>query len=451
MNITRENTGDLTATVKIAITSEDYEEKVTKLLKDYQRKAKIPGFRPGHVPFGMINKMYGKAILADEINKLISDSINKYIEDEKLVILGNPIPNRDKNTMLDFDHQTNFDFYFNLGFAPEIHVDLNTVEVEKYLITADDQLVDRYVDSIRERHGTIAPDEVGMSEGDEVTKFESEEVRESGSEEVIKSEGEEGEEKTIEKPKSEPKKILAELTPELFDKVYPGMNIETEEDFREQIRKEAAASFTGESDKIFFRQVSDKLVKESTFQLPDEFLKQWLLETNEGKYTQKEIEEQYPVFNASMRWQLIENKILKDYQIAVKDEDIRNYVKEYYLKNIPMTLVDPEMEKRYDSLIDTVMENKEQVRKINDELYTNNLLEVFKSTLKIENKDISYEDFLKVATTLYGHSKSPEPDHEHTHEHGHEHEHEHQHDHEHDHEHEHEHDHQHDYDDDNKH
>ena len=451
MNITRENTGDLTATVKIAITSEDYEEKVTKLLKDYQRKAKIPGFRPGHVPFGMINKMYGKAILADEINKLISDSINKYIEDEELVILGNPIPNRDKNTMLDFDHQTNFDFYFNLGFAPEIHVDLNTVEVEKYLITADDQLVDRYVDSIRERHGTIAPDEVGMSEGDEVTKFESEEVRESGSEEVIKSEGEEGEEKTIEKPKSEPKKIPAELTPELFDKVYPGMNIETEEDFREQIRKEAAASFTGESDKIFFRQVSDKLVKESTFQLPDEFLKQWLLETNEGKYTQKEIEEQYPVFNASMRWQLIENKILKDYQIAVKDEDIRNYVKEYYLKNIPMTLVDPEMEKRYDSLIDTVMENKEQVRKINDELYTNNLLEVFKSTLKIENKDISYEDFLKVATTLYGHSKSPEPDHEHTHEHGHEHEHEHQHDHEHDHEHEHEHDHQHDYDDDNKH
>ena len=223
------------------------------------------------------------------------------------------------------------------------------------------------------------------------------------------------------------------------------MNIETEEDFREQIRKEAAASFTGESDKIFFRQVSDKLVKESTFQLPDEFLKQWLLETNEGKYTQKEIEEQYPVFNASMRWQLIENKILKDYQIAVKDEDIRNYVKEYYLKNIPMTLVDPEMEKRYDSLIDTVMENKEQVRKINDELYTNNLLEVFKSTLKIENKDISYEDFLKVATTLYGHSKSPEPDHEHTHDH------EHEHDHVHDHEHELEHDHQHDYDDDNKH
>ena len=112
MNITREKTGDLTATVRIAITPEDYDEKVTKLLKDYQRKANIPGFRPGHIPFGMVKKMYGKAIMAEEINKIISDSIIKYIEDEHLEILGNPIPNRAKNVQIDFEHQSDFDFYF---------------------------------------------------------------------------------------------------------------------------------------------------------------------------------------------------------------------------------------------------------------------------------------------------------------------------------------------------
>ena len=263
MNITRENTGELTSTVKISITPEDYDEKVTKLLRDYQRKANIPGFRPGHVPFGMVKKMYGKAIMAEEINKIISESIADYIEKENLAVLGNPLPNREKNSSIDFENPSSFDFYFDLGFAPEIPLDLGSLETERFEISIDDSMIDRYVDSVRQRHGTPVPDEHAKDAEDAVIVEDSENQTES-------SENTGSETKPL--PKTEP----AEMNQEFFDKVYPGMNIETEEDFREQIRKEAAASFAGEADNLFFRQVSDKLVKETSFPLPDDFLKHWL-------------------------------------------------------------------------------------------------------------------------------------------------------------------------------
>jgi len=225
----------------------------------------------------------------------------------------------------------------------------------------------------------------------------------------------------------------AELNPELFDKVYPGMNIETEEDFREQIRKDAAASFVSETDHLFYRQATEKLVKETVFPLPDEFLKKWLADTNHDKYSEKEIEEQYGVFSGSMRWQLIENKIIADHKIEVKDEDIRNYIKSYFLRNIPLKEDDPEMNQRYESLVDTVMQNKEQVRKINDEIYTARLLELFKSSFTITEKEISYKEFLQLASASQGYEHLHDHDHDHDHEHDHDHDHEHDHDHDHEH------------------
>jgi FKBP-type peptidyl-prolyl cis-trans isomerase (trigger factor) len=397
MNISRESIGELTATIRIGITPEDYNEKLTKVLKDLQRKANIPGFRPGHIPFGLINKMYGKAAKSEEINKLISDSIVKYIEEEKLNILGQPIPNRENNASIDFETQTSFDFCFDIGFAPEINLSLNDVEMERFVIKVDDSMVNNYVDSIRKRHGTHIESET-LPEVEEETKPE---------------------------PQIEP----AELNPELFDKVYPGLNIETEEDFREQIRMEASATFVSETNNLFFRQATEKLVKETVFPLPDQFLKRWLLETNQGKYTEKEIEEQYDNFTGSMRWQLIENKIFSDHQIEVKDADIRNYIKSYFLRNIPLKEDDPEMDKRYESLVDTVIQNKDQVRKINDEIYTTRLIELFLSTFKLNEKEISYEEFIKLASATHGHQSD----------HGHEQDHDHDHEHEHDHGHEHEH------------
>jgi hypothetical protein len=153
-----------------------------------------------------------------------------------------------------------------------------------------------------------------------------------------------------------------------------------------------------------------------------------------------------------MRWQLIENKIFSDHKIEVTDTDIRNYIKSYFLRNIPLKEDDPEMDKRYESLVDTVMQNKEQVRKINDEIYTTRLSELFLSTFKITDKEISYEEFIKLASATQGHQIEHEHDHDHDHDHDHNHEHDHDHEHEHNHEHDdHEHGHNHDHDHDHEH
>jgi ABC-type Zn2+ transport system substrate-binding protein/surface adhesin len=144
-----------------------------------------------------------------------------------------------------------------------------------------------------------------------------------------------------------------------------------------------------------------------------------------------------------MRWQLIENKIFSDHQIEVKDTDIRNYVKNYFLRNIPLKEEDPEMDKRYESLVDTVMQNKDQVSKINDEIYTSRLIELFLSTFKITDKEITYEEFMKLASTSHGHQYGHSHEHDHEHNHEHDHDHDHQHDHDHDHQHDHEHNHKH--------
>ena len=181
------------------------------------------------------------------------------------------------------------------------------------------------------------------------------------------------------------------------------MEILTEEQFREQVRKDASAGFTGETDKLLYNQVSDALLQSVRITLPDAFLKRWLTEHKENNLTPGEVEQQYGSFADSMKWQLIENKMIREYSIRVEDADIRNYIKNYFLHQIPMNMSDPETEKRFDSLVDTVMKNKEQVQKINEELYTNKLLEVFKSNIPLEQKEISYKEFIDLASAKHDH------------------------------------------------
>jgi len=401
MNITHESTGELTATLRIDISEEDYSEKVLKILKDYQRKANMPGFRPGKVPFGMIRKMYGKAVLADEINKLLSDSITGYFKDKQLETLGNPIASKNNNNSPDFDNDKAFNFFFDIGLAPTLDFKLSRATVvDHYTIRVDDEIINKYMEDIRKRFGTpVTPENTGETTGE---------------------------------LKKEPEITPAEISPELFEKVYPGMKIETEEAFHEQIRKEVAANFAIESDKLFYREVTDKLVKEITVPLPDEFLKRWLEENKESKFSADDIEKQYPSFAESMRWQMIENKILRDNKIEVTDEDIRNYIKNYFFGRLSLSSDDPETAKRYDALVDTVMKNKDQVRRINDELYTSRLLELFRSSVGIEEKEVSYEDFIKLMSEKHIHDHGHVHDHDDDPEHDHDHDDAHHHDPEHD-------------------
>ncbi|MCX6268289.1 MAG: trigger factor [Bacteroidetes bacterium] len=429
MKITKESTGPLTALLKIEIVPADYSTSVEKQIADYKRKANIPGFRPGHIPTGLIKKMYGKAILADEVNKLISDNLVTYIRDEKLDILGNPLPNMEKNPAIDFETQDSFEFYFDLGLAPEFTIPIDQdLQINQHVITIDDAMVDNYIEDTRKRFGKPV-----ASDSDTNDATSENQVLETQAEPGELAEASAEEEKKTADPVVEP----AEMNADFFDMVYPGLNLQTEEDFREQVRKDAAMSFAAETDKLLFNDITTALVKNTELPLPDEFLKRWLLDNNEGKYTPEEIEKNYTSFAESMKWQLIENKLIKENGIEVKDEEIRNYIKTYMLRQMNMTDMAPEMYQRYESIVDTFMQNKEQVQRINDQLYNGKMMDLFKSKMTFHTKEVSYDDYIKMASASHGH------DHEHDHHHDHHHDHDHDHDHHHDHEHDHDHDHEH--------
>lgn len=449
MNITKESTGDLTALIKIELKEADYKDQVKKVLKDHQRKANIPGFRPGKVPFGMINKMYAKPVMAEEINKKISDSLNQYIIDEKLEILGYPLPNTEKTTEIDFDTQIDFEFYFDIALTPEFEVKLNDkLKVNYYKIKADDSIVDKYLKDLQTRNGVSSNPEISEEtdslKGDFVELDKNGEVKEGGftntsslNLDVIKLKSEKKQfiakkagdvvvfnplkatksaidtaamlnlgvdvaeklDSQFQFTISEITRIkLAEVNEDFFKLVYPQDEIKTVEELKERIRKDAETSFVAESDRQFMNSAVEKLIDSAKMELPNEFMKRWLLESNQGKVTAEQLETQYDSYVKSLKWQLIEKVLIKDHELEVKEEDVKNQIKGYF-QNMSQES-NEEADKRMNEIVNSIMQNKDEVKRIYDQLYDAKLSELFKSNLKLVNKNISYEEFVKLATQI---------------------------------------------------
>ena len=355
MNITQESTGDLTATIKIELVKEDYDNQVNKVLKDHQRSASMPGFRPGKVPMGMIKKMYGKAILADEINKIISENLNNYLTENDIKSLGHPLPNEEKQEMIDFDSQDTFDFFFDIGLQPEVSTELSDkIKVDFHKIKIDDKTLDKNIEDLRMKHGK-APE---AAEGDQ---------------------------------KVEP----AELNEELFAAIFPGMDIKDEATFREKLAEQLEVSFGHESDRLFMRHVADKLIDSSGIKLPDEFMKRWLSESGEAQVNQEDIDSHYDEYSRALKWQLIESKIVSDHEIQVTPDDVREQIMGYFQSPGEM---DEETKKRITEIADNIMQNQEEVKRIYDQLLDTRMRDLLKSTVKLRNKEVSYDDFIKLAT-----------------------------------------------------
>ena len=349
MNITQEKTGDLTALVKVEVGEQDYIDEVNTVLKDYQKKANMPGFRPGKVPFGLVKKMYGKSVLAEEVNKILTDAINKYLVENEIKILGHPLPNKEKSPEQNFEVDKDFEFYFDIGLAPEVDQEVNDkVKVDYYQIEPDEKFLSEYIEDIRKRVG---------------------ETEESGP---------------------------AEVNEDLFKKVFPQDDIKTEEDFKKRISDEARINFIKESDHLFMNDTIEKLIEEAKLELPDEFLKKWLLESNEGQITEEKIDEEYEQYSKALRWQLIQNKIIKDHNLEVQQEDIRSYIKDYLEQQLHMHDDSDEARDRLNSIVDSVMQNKEEVSKIYDQLLDQKMKDLLKNTLKLRNKKVTYDDFIKL-------------------------------------------------------
>lgn len=448
MEITRENTGELTATIKMVISPSDHNESVTRILKDYQRKANVPGFRPGHVPFGMIKKLYGGAVFAEEVNKLVSDKIHQYLVDEKLDILGQPLPNSSLSQEFDWKDGQDIEFFFDIGMTPSFDVVLDeNMAVDYHVIKVDETMVDKYIDDMRQRFGEMVNPEVAGEKdvitGDFIQLDAEGNVLENGishtskitvdliadtdlkskiigvkvgdvlvfnplkvTENLVDASAMLGITKEeVESLESDFKFTVleintlspAELNEEFFEKVYPAAEIKTVEEFRNQVRNESEKAFVANSDHLFAHHMQDKLIESVPFSFPDEFMKRWLLESNDGKFTAEEIERDYPKYVEGMKWQLIENKIIKEAGIEVGDQEIKDYVKDYYLQGWRTLQLNDELLDRLEKLADSFMKDKpNEAHRIVDSLYGQRVSAYVKSKVKLVEKEISYDEFIKI-------------------------------------------------------
>jgi trigger factor len=457
MNITQESTGELTATVKVSFNQEDYQEQVDKQLKDYQRKANIPGFRPGKVPFGMVKKMFGKTVLADQIDKLLSEAIAKHIEDNKLEILGNPLPNHEKNQTMDLDSQTEFDFFFDLGFSPAVEPELSKkIKIDEYEIAVDDEEIEDQIKGICKKYGNFMMPEVS-AEGDMI-KGDFEELNDDGSvkeggirksssvfseympdakvkkqftglkvgdsltvepKKLVKNEfelnyllgikSEEAETLTsqfrftvLEISRVEPAKPDAEL----FAKLFPNGEITTEEAFREKMREEVAAGHKNDSERKLLTDIQKALLDEFKFGLPDEFLKRYFIETNTDKnLSEEKIISEYDETSNALRWQILENNIIKKYEVKVGREDAMEYVKNYFRKNDKHEHAEgedheqheKENEERLDRIAESILSNEKEARQIFQHLIDQKLIALYRDKLTINTKKATYKEFIDQA------------------------------------------------------
>jgi FKBP-type peptidyl-prolyl cis-trans isomerase (trigger factor) len=369
MNITKEETGKLTATIRIEIGNDDYAGQVEQTLKEQQKKAAMHGFRPGKVPFGLIKKIYGKSVMLDQINQLLSENLNKYIQDNELKIIGNPLPDREKTAELDLEHQTEFDFYFNIGLMPEFDLKIgDAFQVDYYDIKVTDKMVDEYVHDLQHRLGEHPHHE--ENEGHDHPEEEGHEHH------------------------HEP----AELNEDFFKKVFPDQEIKDEKTFREKIREGMEKSLVSESDRFFMNTAIEKLVEATDMELPEDFLKKWLKEGGEEELSDEQVEKQFDNFSKSLRWQLIENKLSKEHGVSVEEIEMRDFVKSYFTGRMVFSPEDTEAQDRLDAIASSVLNNKEEAQRIHEQLFDQKLMEFFKNTFKLKHKKLDYDDFVKLVT-----------------------------------------------------
>lgn len=446
MNITQTLKGDNLISIKINILKEDYEAKVNAALKTFQRKANVPGFRPGKVPFGMVKKMYGTSVFMEELNKIVSEGLNNHILENKLDIIGYPLNDTDYTEPMDPEKQSELDFHFVAATKPEITVDYGKASMEFFKVIPTDEEVDKTIDSIVERNpNRLHPETVGnedaieikvkeadengneIEEGyaktfsmhlDQVTDEETKNMiigKELGAEFVINFAKALGSEEAAAKvlgqdaPADSNYNIIIddivrnekpELNEEFFEKVFPEKGIKDLDAFKAAVKAEMEKQYLVETDRVLFNKIIEKLVTETEFVLPDAFLKRWIVENSQGKITEEDVEKNYDNnYVKGLRWQLIEDAIVKDNtDLIVNDNEVREFMKRQFFPGLDYEALDDDMKERLDNLATSLMKNHEQVDNMRNQLADIKMTSFLKEKIAINYKEVNYEEFAKAIT-----------------------------------------------------
>ena len=439
MNISKTKIDDLNAVVKIEIEGKDYESKVESVLNNYRKKANIPGFRKGNVPLGIIKKQYQKAVIADEVNKLVSDNLEKYIKKEKIELLGSPMP-KNNSGLLDWRAEK-MTFEFELGLSPKFDINLNVLKkVTHYQIEPDKKMIEEQLDYLRDQYGKLVTREKVQNKYEIIAEFKNEniDINKIGNfklEEVkskkainelkaasvgkifqIKIKGLFKESNTMKRftnfddnkledisaneitieIKEINERVPALLNQELFDKLYQEGTVKTENDLKGKIKIGLENQFKPQSNQKLINDISETIVEKTKFKLPEDFLKNWIQNSGKEPLSDKEAEEEFKKSEKGIRYQLIEGKIIKENNLNYTFEELQNYAKgivENQMKQYGQNID----KKQVDALVSKVLTNQEETKRISEQLIGEKMLKFYLEKAPLKQKKVGFDVFIKEA------------------------------------------------------
>ncbi len=442
MNITQTAKGENLISIKISVEKTDYEEKVEKTLRQTRQRANVPGFRPGMVPMGMIKKMYGATAKMEVLNTLVSESLNKHIIDNKLDLLGYPL-NDPEQQPADLEKDDNLDFYFEAALRPEINVDFTNTMVDFYHIVPTDEEVDKVIEDLQQRNpNTSHPETVGEDDrleikireaknGKEVEGgFEKDGVyfnmsqiknktqrkkfidKEVGSEFVVNfakvfgSEEEAAKVLGSDAPAAADFNIIIddairnekpELNEEFFKKIFPDKEIKDLDAFKAAVKAEMEKQHEAETDPILFNKMIDELVAAVKFDLPDAFMKRWIVENSQGNLSAEDVEKNYESdYVKGLRWQLIEDSIVKaNPELIIKDEEVKDFVLKQIFPGIDYATLEDDMKANLDKIAANYLKDAKQVEHIKNQLADIKMTAFLKGKMNINYAEVSAAEFMK--------------------------------------------------------
>jgi trigger factor len=425
------------ALIKISLKQDDYQPKVEEKIKEYSKKANIKGFRPGKVPRTLINKMYGRSILVDEVNHMLSHNVMDYIKENNIQILGEPLPNMEKAAGIDWDTQSEFDFEYSIGMADDFEVKLDKkVKIENFSIKVDAKVIKETIDNLKKQFGTMTNPETS-EEGDvlygeivtedeeenkkgelDLTKVEKKQVKnfigkksedeiEFDVSKVLKEESDR-EAFTGSKESTEIKFLVknvnrmvdAEMGQELFDKTFGKDAVKTEEEFSNKISEVVGKNYDQESENFLNYKIQDEFVEKTRIDLPDDFLKRFIESSNKEKISREDIDKDYEHYAKDLKWSLIKNKISKDNEIKAEHEDVIAEAKTMIRQQFTASgFPADQMESSLDSFVDNYLKGEDgnNYVKLHEKVYNDQVVKFIKESITIKNKEVSPEEFNKKA------------------------------------------------------
>lgn len=436
MEIKRTDVDELNFRLNLQIVKEDYADKKKKMLNDYRRKAELKGFRPGMAPMSLIEKMHGTQALVESVNGIISESLNNYIQENNLHILGEPLPNEELQQKIDWAKDETFEFVFDCALSPEVKVELSKKnKITTYKVEISQEAKKNYRSNLLRQFGKLEPTDVVSDEDFIIADFiQNGEVKAAGSYVTLKTIADEqvkslfigkkvGDKFTVNvneaftnetdraamlKVKKEELASLdpvfeieikeiktikeAELSQELYDRIFGKDKVTDEAGFDAKIEERIAAEYQREADFRFMLDAKEYLLKKTDIKVPEEFMKRWLFTINEGKFTMEQIEKEFPLFLKDFRWQLIRQYIMKEQKMEIKREDLLAEAKKIASYQFAMYGLNDVPEEQLTSYAESLLANEQEGRRVYEKREEDMVLDYVKETVTLAEKSVTIEE-----------------------------------------------------------